>query len=292
MSTIRRGVMTLWTRGERRDGCDPLLWSLSALLARRWFPELALVTDDAGAEFLCERLALPFDAVSLSLNDFRAPFWAAGKMQAYAEQQQPFVHLDADAFLQKPLPARLLEARVCAETPEPVDGLGRVTHYAGALCSYPAGEFLAGCDWLPLAWPRALVGWPAAGARGYNAGILGGCDVAAINAYAREGLAIAERNPRLAATPAVAPSLSALLEQMGLWVNFGNEVETLFEKYPADAEAAEAGYTHLMASKYDPSWRARAWRRLGIEFPEQARRLGRLYGDPLLPPSALSPASR
>ena len=98
-----------------------MAWGLSLRLARRHFAETALVTDTAGKELLVDRLGLSFDHVSCELDCLRhadAGWWALGKLVAYSLQQKPFIHLDTDVFLWKPLPATLLSAPVIAQCPE------------------------------------------------------------------------------------------------------------------------------------------------------------------------------
>jgi hypothetical protein len=51
-------------------------------------------------------------------------WWSLSKVVAYRAQQQPFIHLDTDVFLWKPLPAAMLSASVfaqCAEDHPPLD---------------------------------------------------------------------------------------------------------------------------------------------------------------------------
>lgn len=96
-----------------------LAWVLSVELARRHYPELALVTDETGAGILVDGLDLPFDSIDTSLEmlEDRDPrWWILGKLYAYRAQSDPFVHLDTDVFLWEPLPDWLVEAPVFAQS--------------------------------------------------------------------------------------------------------------------------------------------------------------------------------
>lgn len=72
-----------------------------------------LVTDDIGAEMLIDELGLPYDMVDLKLNDIKADtdIWSIGKLHAF-QQTEPFLHVDFDAFLFKPIAQEILDAKV------------------------------------------------------------------------------------------------------------------------------------------------------------------------------------
>ena len=125
---IKRAVMSYWTEPCRsmpwlgwnnaQDHC--LAWQMSSHLLRRHFDDVVLVTDDFGQEYL-KPLDLPFTTVRLDLNDLDpalAPYWSLGKLKAYSIQDKPFVHVDTDAFMFKPLPERVLNAPLCVQLPE------------------------------------------------------------------------------------------------------------------------------------------------------------------------------
>lgn len=124
-----RAVWSFWSKPFRREKGrmwpSPLhhllAWGLSLRLARRHYPETLLVTDTPGKQLLVDRLGLPFAQVSTELDSLRAAdpgWWALGKIVAYSMQNVPFVHLDTDVFLWKPLPAGVAGAPVFAQCPE------------------------------------------------------------------------------------------------------------------------------------------------------------------------------
>lgn len=130
MSDARR-VVTVEQAVRRRHGpwlasagASPARLGLSLLLARRHYPETALVTDSAGKALLVDTLGLSFTSVSTELDCLRdadPDLWALGKLVAYSIQDEPFIHLDTDVFLWRALPARLTSAPVLAQHREQFD---------------------------------------------------------------------------------------------------------------------------------------------------------------------------
>ena len=59
----------------------------------------------------------PMDSLNIVASDFHQQ-GALGKLIAYSIQDGPFVHIDNDVFLWKPLPQELLQAPVFAQCPE------------------------------------------------------------------------------------------------------------------------------------------------------------------------------
>jgi hypothetical protein len=117
-----RAVWSFWSKpsqvrgniGWYSDLHHLLAWGLSLRTARRHYPETVLITDRPGKELLVDQLGLPFVYVSTELDrltDVDPGWWALGKLVAYSIQDQPFIHIDSDAFLWKALPRWLTESR-------------------------------------------------------------------------------------------------------------------------------------------------------------------------------------
>jgi hypothetical protein len=244
-----------------------LSWGLSLRLARRHFPETVLITDTPGKTLLVDSLGLSFTHVSTELDEFRRcdpNWWSLGKLAAYRMQQQPFVHIDADVFLWKPLPPGMLSASVFAQCPEdhpPMDTWFRPEQVELAFARFGLS--------VPAEWEwsnsRSLQFFREA-----NCGIIGGNRLDFIQYYA--SLAI-----DLMLNEAYAPAwgtlndlsgYNILLEQYLLDACFefhrfhpqspfrGIHMRYLF---PSQAEAfdqesaARVGYTHLLGdAKRDP----------------------------------------
>jgi hypothetical protein len=128
-----------------------LAWGLSLYTARRYYPDTCLVTDDAGARILIDDLQLPFQQVTTALNrlaDQDPEWWTLGKFETYRLQAAPFVHLDPDVFLFKPLAAELETADLFTQNPLPI--IPGVTMHQPAELEQVLGHPLAG--WLPQEW--------------------------------------------------------------------------------------------------------------------------------------------
>jgi len=165
-----------------------LAWALSVSLARRWFDRLQLVTDAFGKATLVDELGLPFDEVATDLDELAGDdreWWALGKLMAYSRQNRPFVHLDADVFLWKPLPAQLLSAPVFAQCPERhgLHGLQDSWHRMIAMKS----AFARHGARLPVEWTFAA-SRVVDSFREENCGIVGGARVDFLRHYAQTAL--------------------------------------------------------------------------------------------------------
>ena len=77
------------------------------------------MTDTYGKALLADRLQLPFTSVCTTMDrvpaHVSARHWSLSKIVAYALQTGPFVHVDADVYLWKRLPAHLEAAPVCGQ---------------------------------------------------------------------------------------------------------------------------------------------------------------------------------
>src|SRR5262249_39056566 len=91
-----------------------LSWGLLGGEACRHYPDTSLVTASEGAGLLVDRLALPFRHVDLRLDRLDPScdeeWWVLGKLMAYAAQTAPFLHLDNDVVLWRPLPTAVTDA--------------------------------------------------------------------------------------------------------------------------------------------------------------------------------------
>jgi hypothetical protein len=249
-------------------------WALSVGEASRHYAETGLVADEAGATLLVDRLRLPFRRVDTRLETLNRDgadpqWWVLGKLLAYAAQSEPFVHLDADVVLWKPLPPRLGAAAVLAQNPEHFEFSDQTLYRADGFMR--AMSELKG--WLPEEWRLY------AGRRRNSAlccGILGGADTAFLRRYARLGVEII-RHPRNAAVwERLGVRDNILVEQYFLAACLeasppAGEARFLF---PSSAhafdpsEAEKAGYTHLIGdAKADPTIAARLEARLRADHP-------------------------
>src|SRR5260370_31176140 len=116
--------MTLRPQKRFRRGQPPHHrgpWGRLRHTARAHSPETVLITDAHGKRLLVDQLGLSFTEVSTELDrlkDVSIDWWAIGKLVAYSLQDRPFLHIDSDVFLWKPLPAHLESAPVIAQAPQ------------------------------------------------------------------------------------------------------------------------------------------------------------------------------
>ena len=297
-----RSVWSFWSKPHHaghgflwREPVHHLLaWGLSFRLAQAHYPETVLVTDSSGRALLIDRLGLPFTHVSTELDrlaDVDPGWWALGKLVAYSLQDQPFVHLDTDVFLWQPLPDRLADAPVLAQSPE-------TYHVADDHCgprivenAFARTGLVLPAEW---EWSRSR---PARRFLEANCGILGGTNVSFIQRYARLALDLV-LNPRHTAAWAAVPDkagLNATVEQFLLpaCVDFhrfdpgsphrGVYLRYLFPSVGAafdPAQAARLGFTHLLAeAKQDAQVTARLEERVSREDPAFYDRCKRVAGS-------------
>jgi hypothetical protein len=235
-------------------------------------------------------LRLPFDSVSTQLDALAGSdpgWWTLGKLHAYRTQESPFVHIDSDVFLWKPLPPRLMSAALLAQNPEAFafDGCSWYQPWAVDAAVHRAG------GWLPEEWH-----WQTVRRIGTAlcCGILGGHRTDFIRHYAELAIRTIRHGPNEAAwsgNPAKAAN-SVLLEQylLSACINCHRaqpqspfrdvELECLFAD-DADAfdplAARRAGYTHLIAgAKRDRALMARLEARVRRDHPEHHDRVCRL----------------
>jgi hypothetical protein len=137
-------------------------WALSAFSIQKHQSAPHLITNQQGADLLLGQLQLPYTNVSLALQTFQNPYphcWVLKKLLAYSLQDEPFVHIDGDAFLFEPLPSHLLAAPLVAQNYE-----YNHPYYLNAFQEVQAFTYL----------PTYLKPEPNGRISGVNAGIIGG----------------------------------------------------------------------------------------------------------------------
>ncbi|MBZ5506411.1 MAG: hypothetical protein LAO78_13200 [Acidobacteriia bacterium] len=295
-----RAVWSFWTKphfSDRRSGWHQdwhhwLAWGLSFYAARQHYSETCLVTDDVGARILVEQLQLPFERVSTALNTLKDQdprWWALGKIEAYRRQRAPFVHIDTDVFLWKPLPADVAAADVFAQNPEPI---GR-----DAFCYRPEElEQALGFPaqgWLPKEWSwyRRNAEFP----RAECCGVFGGCNIDFIHHYASTAMRLLShpKNSRGLAVLSNKVMHMILLEQYLLTACIeyhrnrrgspynGVDIRYLFDTIgdlSRPERSTELGYTHLASGS---KGEARICRQLELrvkrDLPEHYDRCARYF---------------
>ena len=253
-----------------------LSWVLSVETARRHYPEVALVTDRDGARVLVEEIGLSFTEVSTeldALDDVDPRWWAIGKLFAQRAQRVPFVHVDADVYLWKRLPAIVEHAPVLAQSPEPVIG-----PFYDPWLLHDLLERMAGGA--PEAWT-----WYMRNARQTAAccGIAGGQDVETLRWYAELAIDVALHPRYRAVWQSQAETHMVTIEQYLLpaCVEYRRakrgggrdpHLQYLFPNASFD-RFEEVGYTHMIGyAKWNPKVNARVEEVVRRDYPALYRR--------------------
>ncbi len=258
-----------------------LSWILSVELARKHFCKTQLVTDEQGARMLVEGLKLEFDTVTTALDvlDRHYPrWWALGKIYTYRAQHEPFIHIDSDVYLWKPLPVTA-DTPLFAQNPE---------HFRVGSSFYKPElvlDFMVQHNgWLPEQWRWFLAGTDKQ--RAECCGVFGGNRLEFINYYADLAIRFIEHtdNRHLWAELDKRIETNVLVEQylLSACIEYNNRhgkvsgqslaIEYLFASQQ-DAfnpeKAAAAGYTHLIAdSKKDATIANSLELRVEKDYPE------------------------
>ena len=286
-----RAVWSFWSRPYYAD-CHRLwvsdkhhwlAWMLSVETASRHYPDTALYTDSDGARLLVDALQLPFRRVSTmldALGDRDVAWWNLGKLYAYQDQEESFLHIDSDVFLWRPLPPEIAGGAVIVQNPEEFE-FGGCSWYQPATMET---VLRAASGWLPEEWT-----WYSARRIGLAlcCGILGGSRVDFLRHYADLAIRVIEHPANRTALPDEEKvDHSVLVEQylLAACLDFhaahpdspfsAVEARCLFPTADAsrDPEAARrAGYTHLIgAAKADPAIARRLEARVRRDYPSRA----------------------
>jgi len=274
-----------------------LAWGLSVNTASRYYPDTVLVTDRAGKKLLVDQLGLHFAQVSTDLERLSGVdpgWWALGKLVAYGLQDRPFVHLDTDVFLWKPLPRHVTESRVFAQYPEGFYENGPYYRPQDIEWAFAEEGLTLPPEWVSIRAARSH--FPAA-----NCGILGGTDVAFLRYYAETAVDLVTNKEYAAAWQRLPDkrAYNIVLEQFffSACAEYhrlqpaspfrGVQVEHLFScwEHAFDPNyAARVGFTHLVAgAKTHPALGKRIEQRAQREDPAFYRRCELLLTQSALP---------
>lgn len=261
---IKKAVWSHWSKPFKKN----TTWSdkkylllscaLSLETARQHYPETILITDDEGVKMLVDKMGLPYTHVSTelnALNECSIDLWNMGKLYAYRAQTEPFLHLDQDVYLWKPLPDKLSNAAVFAQNPE---------HFTEDSDYYLPAEFENAINddggWLPDEWKwcRSIFGDFQ---KSINTGIFGGNNLEFIQYAVNLTIATIEHQNNAKALSSIGhpEKVVGMLEQFipAACLDyhcdrkdspFSNiKVECLFESAEEAYEKAnQLGYTHLI----------------------------------------------
>lgn len=125
-------------------------WVHSVFSVRPLFKTLALYTDSVGKNILIDILNLPFDEVHIIFDDeprLDNSLFAIPKMITYSIQTEPFIHIDADIFINGPnvLTEELLSSDILTQSIEDINRY--YAFYDNAVSQFLDSEILETPDW-------------------------------------------------------------------------------------------------------------------------------------------------
>lgn len=158
-----------------------LSWSTSVKLSKQNFKKVVLVTDSWAWENIFKDLKLPFDEVKLSLDGIKhnTDIWSVSKAYSVLEMDEPFLHIDSDAYIWKPLSTEFLTKDVLVQDGEGKIDRDQYTLYLGLEWDYQ--KYLKGTNkYLDNSnlKDRDVYAW--------NCGIVGGTNVEFLHKWASE----------------------------------------------------------------------------------------------------------
>ena len=159
-----------------------MAWALSCLKLKTYYDDVHLYTDTNGYKILIEQLGLPYTQVEICYDNI--PYndlWVLPKILTYAAQQEPFIHVDGDVFIWEKFPVEMENASLLAQNFE----IG-TAYYENAL-----KHIENDLSYLPDFLRESLRKNPIPS---YNAGVLGGSDLAFFKEYAQTALDMIHRN--------------------------------------------------------------------------------------------------
>ena len=159
-------------------------WALSCLQAKKFYQEVELYTDKWGKYILIDLLGLPYTKVHIVFDDsplksYPSFLWGMAKMYTYSIQSEPFIHIDNDVFIWKIFPTTITESPLIAQNIE-----SDILAYSNSI-----DEIFKEASFIPE--------WLIANKndnKAYNAGIIGGNDLAFIKEFTNLGFLFVENN--------------------------------------------------------------------------------------------------
>ncbi len=188
-----RFVQTFWTAGRNplehgfgwlRPEFNLMSWALSCLSLREHYDEVALYTDEQGKHVLIDLLHLPYTEVNVVYDEKLClpQHWAYAKIKTYSLQTKPFLHVDGDVFLPKPISEDVINATLMAQNKET-----GTEYYRRMMDGILQEATLELPDYIGEALREAYIA-------SYNMGVFGGNDLAFIHAYCEEAQNLYESN--------------------------------------------------------------------------------------------------
>ncbi|MCQ2337231.1 MAG: hypothetical protein MJ010_08665 [Paludibacteraceae bacterium] len=163
---------------------NALSWILSANQLIKYYDDVELYTDEFGRELLIGMLGIDYTKIHKINFDviFRDDLWATAKIKTYAEQNEPFIHIDGDFYLWNPFPTYVNNANIIVQNKEDATN----DYYTKNWSIYePKLTFLG----------EAMCHFGMKTKRyAYNMGVFGGCNIDFIKRYSIAALDFVNKN--------------------------------------------------------------------------------------------------
>lgn len=238
-----RVVQTFWTAGRNpleysfgwlHPKYNLMSWVMSCQCLRMYYDEVALYTDEQGKQVLIDLLHLPYTEVHVVYDETLClpQHWSYAKIKTYSLQTKPFLHVDADMFLFKPVKAEVTKSPLIAQSKE----VG-TTYYREIIDKLFEDSALELPEYLKEGLKEEAIA-------SYNMGLFGGHDMAFIHAYCKEALAVCDRNKAICQNG----NFNLLFEQMLFAYKAKEEnipVSTIFPQVFNDNGYTAAGFCQL-----------------------------------------------
>ena len=188
-----RIVQTFWTGGHNpleygfgwpHAEYNLMSWALSCLSLREHYDEVVLYTDSAGKRILIDELHLPYTDVQVVFDDFPClpQHWALAKIKTYSLQTKPFLHVDGDIYVPRPLPEEVLAAPLIAQNRE----IGTI-YYRRMMDRILSHSEIKLPDYIEQGLREESIA-------SYNMGFFGGSDLSFIHDFCKEVFRFMEEN--------------------------------------------------------------------------------------------------
>lgn len=233
------GVYSFWGKPFWKSGGGYLsgrhflsLLLLSVAYSKRHFTKVEMYCcSESKAIFedmdIFDRVVPIMDA----LGDLPDWHWAVAKMLTFSAQQTPFLHIDNDAFISKPLPKQKIFSPVISQCAERyTDFHGNYKPQLNLINAFYDKPMFWRKDWPNVKYPFS-----------YNTGIFGGCDIEFIQRYATSGVEFMLRyGSKLG-------DVNTTIEQAYLAMCCAHDDEpmtTIIDDWRNNRQAKEMGYRH------------------------------------------------
>ena len=188
-----RIVQTFWTAGRdpmeysfgwTHPEYNLMSWALSCLCLRKYYDDIVLYTDEQGKHVLIDLLHLPYTEVNVVYDTTLClpQHWAYAKIKTYSIQTKPFLHVDGDIFLTKPISEDVINAPLIAQNRE--IGTAYYKRMMDRILLEPA-----------IKLPKYIEdGLKEESIASYNMGIFGGSDLGFIHQFCHEAFEFMKSN--------------------------------------------------------------------------------------------------